>query len=223
MLIILRQKRHLEFRSIVGLYLPDRERECFQQLLDEVLRAEGVMLVVHLPETEPCTLVDRRILVVFHPIDHAFGRYIFHIDLHLLTGIPRPCIRLGLAGCALFELRVHPLLYHPQHTAVAACIAAFAQTIPKRYHIILVVRIAAQNHLFFSLCMLFWVMMRSVASLRQTFPRSIIPRRPIIHRLTADFKTYRSFCSSVFVKIFHYPLTKPCFLCYTIHGTTLFS
>ena len=90
-----------ELSAVVCLYLTDREGTSLDQLNQELLRAVGVVFVVHLPVSPAGTLVYSGELVVLPPVDDALAGHELHIHLHLLPRIFRPLVWFVLSSLPL--------------------------------------------------------------------------------------------------------------------------
>ena len=181
------------------------------------------MFIIHFSKTEACTLIDGGVLVVLLPIGNAVIRHKFHIDLYFLPRVFCTKIRLRLAAFPLLRrfIQLHSSDC-TKHGLIAALVAFFTKPVPQHDHII-VVRIMPSDQLIFFCCLLIWAVVRAVGAFTQALPAAVISLLPPVDGHPADFVSDACCCYSVLSCIFYCRLTKPGFLCYTIHeGKHLF-
>ena len=172
------KQRICPFSSVIRLDLSDRKRKRFYQLFQKIKRAVGTVFVIHLAEAKTRAFVYCGILIILFPVRNAVIWHKFHVNLHLLTWIFRTHIWFWLVTFSLRRLFVQ--LQSPdgaQHRLIAAFVALFTQSVPEHGHIIVVWEMPF-DQVIFHLCLLVRTVVRSMGSLLQTSPVSVISRSP---------------------------------------------
>ena len=156
------------------------------------------MFIVHFAEHKSCTLVYRRILVVFCCSRNTLFRNIFYVYLYLLPRIICFCIRLWLiCSTGLFlTFKLHPF-QSSAHALVAALIALFADLHPQNHSVIFVATPIPAYQVIFLLPMLRRMMVRTMRSVQQAFPVAVVSRFPLIDCVSTYAETVCCFCDSV--------------------------
>ena len=212
-----------EFKSIVCLNTLNHIRKLLYNILEELRRRIGAMLLVCLQDPIATVFINKCVLEItftFRFTDQAGFWNIFHINLDSLPRILHLFVRFGF----LFRIRQFDgVTVYPAQSSIQpgdrSSVTTLAQLDPEHHQT--GVRVSAA-HIFDELDLSFSVLIgmavRPMRAIRKGTNCSVVLLPPTVDILPGCLIADCSLCDAIFERILNYHLLKPHVLCYLIHS-----